>query len=236
MPAAWSRRRSPIRDCATARASFHPPTASTSGACCRRSSTTRPPASTVERRTGRAGLVHRPQRQPGQCHGVHLGARDGLADRRDRAGAQRQPHRARLPRERASGSRAPSVATLASAMDVGNPSNMERLRNLYPDCDALRRALTAAQRRATMQIRARIRADYAALRHGSGARIRPRRPRSTCSLPRGAHAGSHWVLVATAHPAKFSEIVEPLIGVQVPVPPALAALLALPRQRDRNRR
>jgi threonine synthase len=37
-----------------------------------------------------------------------------------------------------------------------------------------------------------------------------------------------WVLVATAHPAKFNDIVEPLIGTAVPVPPALAALLALP--------
>ena len=32
----------------------------------------------------------------------------------------------------------PSVATLASAMDVGNPSNMERLRNLVPDFAELR--------------------------------------------------------------------------------------------------
>jgi threonine synthase len=37
-----------------------------------------------------------------------------------------------------------------------------------------------------------------------------------------------WVLVATAHPAKFNDIVEPLIGATVPVPPALAALLELP--------
>ncbi len=36
-----------------------------------------------------------------------------------------------------------SVATLASAMDVGDPSNMERLFALYPDAAALRRALRA---------------------------------------------------------------------------------------------
>jgi threonine synthase len=34
------------------------------------------------------------------------------------------------------------------------------------------------------------------------------------------------VLVATAHPAKFPEIDEPLIGRAVPVPPSLAALFA----------
>ena len=37
-----------------------------------------------------------------------------------------------------------------------------------------------------------------------------------------------WVLVATAHPAKFNEIVEPLIGKPVEVPESLARLLALP--------
>ena len=39
----------------------------------------------------------------------------------------------------------------------------------------------------------------------------------------------HWVIVATAHPAKFEEVVEPLIGRAVPVPPSLARLLELPR-------
>jgi threonine synthase len=36
-------------------------------------------------------------------------------------------------------------------------------------------------------------------------------------------------LVATAHPAKFNDIVEPIIGRPVDVPPALARLLTLPR-------
>ena len=39
-----------------------------------------------------------------------------------------------------------------------------------------------------------------------------------------------WVIVATAHPAKFNEIVEPLIGRAVAVPPSLARLLSLPSQ------
>jgi threonine synthase len=37
------------------------------------------------------------------------------------------------------------------------------------------------------------------------------------------------VIVATAHPAKFDEIVEPLIGAKVPVPQLLAEILARPR-------
>jgi threonine synthase len=41
------------------------------------------------------------------------------------------------------------------------------------------------------------------------------------------HAGP-WVLVATAHPAKFKEIVEPLIGEEVPIPESLMRLFARP--------
>ncbi len=38
-----------------------------------------------------------------------------------------------------------------------------------------------------------------------------------------------WVVVATAHPAKFNEIVEPIIGRPVAVPDSLSDLLSLPR-------
>jgi threonine synthase len=40
----------------------------------------------------------------------------------------------------------------------------------------------------------------------------------------------HWVLVSTAHAAKFREIVEPLVGREVPVPETLARLFARPAQ------
>ncbi len=121
-----------------------------------------------------------------------------------------------------------SVATLASAMDVGNPSNMERLRHLHPDWRRLAESVGAVSV-ADDEIRARIRADHAALGQvwcphtataaEAYARLAPER-----------RAGAPWVLVATAHPAKFPETVEPLIGASVPVPPALARLLDLPRR------
>jgi threonine synthase len=37
-----------------------------------------------------------------------------------------------------------------------------------------------------------------------------------------------WVIVSTAHPAKFETVVEPLVGRPVPVPPGLAAILSRP--------
>lgn len=121
-----------------------------------------------------------------------------------------------------------SVATPASAMDVGNPSNMERLRHLYPD----RRQLTGAVSGGSVsddEIRARIRADRAAL----GQVWCPHTATAAEAYARLApdrRAAGPWLLVATAHPAKFPETVEPLIGEQVPVPPALARLLELPRR------
>lgn len=118
-----------------------------------------------------------------------------------------------------------SVATLASAMDVGNPSNMERLRWLFPGWQELSGRLSA-QSVSDDEIRATIQRDYAAFGHAWC----PHTATAAC-VYRGLEPrrySERWVLVATAHPAKFNDIVEPLIGTTVPVPPALAALLELP--------
>jgi threonine synthase len=121
----------------------------------------------------------------------------------------------------------PSIATLASAMDVGNPSNMERVRALYPSLDLVREQLSADSID-DATIRARIKEDF--MHYGREwcphtataaevyARLSPAERRD--------HA---WVVVATAHPAKFNDVVEPIIGKPVDVPESLAALLRLPR-------
>jgi threonine synthase len=123
-----------------------------------------------------------------------------------------------------------SIATLASAMDVGNPSNMERLRALYPGIEALRGQVSAASVD-DATISARIRSDFE--RYGriwcphtaTAAEIHACLPAEERRRP--------WVLAATAHPAKFNEIVEPLIGKSIDVPESLARLLRLPsRFRD----
>jgi len=119
----------------------------------------------------------------------------------------------------------PSVATLASAMDVGNPSNMERLRWLFPSVEQLRGKVSAVSV-SDDEIRATIRRD----RREFGQTWCPHTA-TAAHVYRGLEAArraGRWVLVATAHPAKFNDIVEPLIGEAVPVPPALAALLELP--------
>jgi threonine synthase len=120
----------------------------------------------------------------------------------------------------------PSVATLASAMDVGNPSNMERLMDLIPDFGELRTSIEAYPVE-DASIRAQIAKDYG--RYGEVWC-----PHTATALwvydhlPHSRRAGHAWIVSATAHPAKFESIVEPVIGRQVAVPPALAELLRRP--------
>ena len=118
-----------------------------------------------------------------------------------------------------------SVATLANAMDVGDPSNAERLRWLFPDIDALR-AVVSADAVDDATIAARIREGEA--RHGQVWC-----PHTACAIEvlqrrRAAGDTTPLCVVATAHPAKFDTVVEPLVGHPVPLPPALAAMLARP--------
>ncbi len=120
----------------------------------------------------------------------------------------------------------PSVATLASAMDVGDPSNMERLRNLLGDADKLRERISVAAV-TDAQIEASIRQDFIDF----GFATCPHTATATHvwrQLPDEQRVATDWILVATAHPAKFETIVEPLIESAVPLPPELKAILSRP--------
>jgi threonine synthase len=120
-----------------------------------------------------------------------------------------------------------SVATLASAMDVGNPSNMERIRAFYPTFAAIGEHLSADSID-DATIRARIKEDFMQLGrewcpHTATAAEVYRR------LGESERRDTPWVLVATAHPAKFNDVVEPIIGKPIEVPEALERLLKLPQ-------
>ncbi|MEP6884063.1 MAG: threonine synthase [Gammaproteobacteria bacterium] len=121
----------------------------------------------------------------------------------------------------------PSIATLASAMDVGNPSNMERMRALYPTLRGIREQLSAVSVD-DVTIRARIGEDF--MRYGREWCPHTATAAEVYARLSAAERGEHpWVVVATAHPAKFNEIVEPIIGKTVTVPESLARLLRLPQ-------
>ena len=119
-----------------------------------------------------------------------------------------------------------SVRTLASAMDVGDPSNMERLRSIIGEADVLRDQLGVFSVD-DEQIEEGIRKDYADF----GFATCPHTAIATQTwrqLGEEAQQVCDWILVATAHPAKFETIVEPLIGTSVPLPEDLSAILSRP--------
>ena len=118
-----------------------------------------------------------------------------------------------------------SIATLANAMDVGAPSNIERLRWLYPGVADLRAAL-----RAESVVDAEIRDVIRSSRERYGGLVCPHTATAVRALERMRNAGD-WrdhAIVATAHPAKFDTVIEPLIAATIEIPAALAALLDRP--------
>lgn len=132
-----------------------------------------------------------------------------------------------LPEFFAGGDYAPraSLATLANAMDVGAPSNFERLRWLYPEAPALRQAFRA-ESIDDDEIREVIRAS----RERYGTLVCPHTATALRLLERLRAGGESkdWAVAATAHPAKFDGVIEPLVGSAIEVPSALATLLARP--------
>lgn len=118
-----------------------------------------------------------------------------------------------------------AVATLANAMDVGAPSNFERLRWTFPDQATLRRMLAADS--VTDEA---IGATIAAHARAHGEVFCPHTATAVQLLDRQRASGDRtpWTVVATAHPAKFDSVVEPLVGHAVDVPQALADMLSRP--------
>jgi threonine synthase len=113
----------------------------------------------------------------------------------------------------------PTVATLANAMDVGNASNAERLRNLFPNVDKIdAQAIVANDKDILLAInKAYDQYGYISCPHTATA----------------FHA--YWKLgikdanlVATAHPAKFLDVMPKVIAEKVTIPEPLAKLAKLP--------
>jgi threonine synthase len=120
----------------------------------------------------------------------------------------------------------PSIATLANAMDVGNPSNFERLVALPEKLRQVRVELVDDG-----QLKARIRADY----ERSGYVWCPHSAIAAEAYARLAveeRSERPWIIAATAHPYKFRETIEPLIDREVAPTPALAAILHRPTHKD----
>ncbi len=120
----------------------------------------------------------------------------------------------------------PSVATLSNAMDVGAPSNWERIDHLLGGQAGAQAAL-----RWGWASDAETRAEILRL-HQLGHLMDPHAAVASAVLARVQRPGEVGVFLATAHPAKFPEELERLTGRKLVLPPELAHLADRPLQSE----
>ncbi len=118
----------------------------------------------------------------------------------------------------------PSVHTYSNAMDVGDPSNFERLLSIFDnDWEAMRRVITGAS--VTDAQTAEV---IGKVWRRNGILLDPHTAVGYCAAERYLAESPdkpEMLVMATAHPAKFSEIVEKSIGSAPELPDRLAAYL-----------
>ena len=115
----------------------------------------------------------------------------------------------------------PSVQTLANAMDVGDPSNFARIWDLYGKSPEAIRADISGATYADTQIADTIRDCYAR----TGYLLDPHGACGYRALKEGLQPGEVGFFCETAHPAKFKDTVEAIIGEPVAIPERLAAFM-----------
>jgi threonine synthase len=122
----------------------------------------------------------------------------------------------------------PSRKTMSTAMDVGDPSNFTRILHLYHgDLGLLRRDLSG-QRVSDEETREAIRHVH----NRYGHLLDPHTAVGFVALERalGERSGTVGVLLATASPAKFADVLEPVLGRAIPLPIELARGLEAERR------
>jgi threonine synthase len=111
----------------------------------------------------------------------------------------------------------PSVATIANAMDVGDPSNFARVLDLYKEShEAICRDISGTTY-TDEQIRETVKTTY----QQTGYLLDPHGACGFRALKEGLKEGEVGVFLETAHPAKFLETVEYIIADKVTIPAKL---------------
>lgn len=115
----------------------------------------------------------------------------------------------------------PSIATISNAMDVGNPSNFERILSLYNNdrsalqCDVSGYSFTDKQTQEAM-LSLYQQNNYIACPHSAVGYLGLKQ-----FLSNNPQSAYHGVFMGTAHPAKFQDIVEKVIEKEIELPKAL---------------
>ena len=115
----------------------------------------------------------------------------------------------------------PSVQTLANAMDVGDPSNFARIYDLYGQSHEKITSIISGATYSDQQIADTMRQCYA----DTGYVLDPHGACGYQALKEGLKAGETGVFCETAHPAKFKEKVDQILGTDITIPERLAAFM-----------
>ena len=115
----------------------------------------------------------------------------------------------------------PSVQTLANAMDVGDPSNFARIYDLYGKSHERISSLISGATYSDEQIRQTMRQCY----EETGYILDPHGACGYQALVDGLKPGEVGIFCETAHPAKFKEKVDEILGIDVEIPDRLAAFM-----------
>lgn len=111
----------------------------------------------------------------------------------------------------------PSVATIANAMDVGAPSNFARILDLYGNSHAAISSEISGATYTDEQIRQSVKEVY----DETGYLLDPHGACGYRALVEQLREGETGVFLETAHPAKFLQTVESIIGDKVAIPEKL---------------
>ena len=111
----------------------------------------------------------------------------------------------------------PSIATIANAMDVGDPSNFARVLALYDNSHAAICQEISGATYTDAEIAKEIRRVY----ETSGYLLDPHGACGHRALREGLRPGETGFFIETAHPAKFKDTVENIIGEPVSIPQRL---------------
>ena len=115
----------------------------------------------------------------------------------------------------------PSKQTIANAMDVGDPSNFARIIDLYKGDHAKISSFISGATFSDEQIRQAMKECH----DTTGYILDPHGACGYEALKEGLKEGETGVFCETAHPAKFKDTVEPVIGTEVEIPARLAAFM-----------
>lgn len=126
----------------------------------------------------------------------------------------------------------PSIATIANAMDVGDPSNFARILDLYGGSHAAISAEISGATYTDEQIAETMREVWKKDHY-----LLDRTEPAASALVEGLKLGETGVFLETAHPAKFKDTVEKIIGEAVEIPAKLQAFMrgekkSLPMSKD----